>query len=228
MSVSWRCAAGLFLGGINLVVVPLMLIPLTKMLSDRVGMLTFAAVAALSTVFLFAYRVSRTAEVVLYVIGSLILLFSASIIKAFAWGLVAKLPPPPFRQVVMSYNSAIYMFGRGTGAILGPAFHNERSAPLRRVSQARAPSSAQRSWPSCAHVACAATPPNGIASHMCPRVCNARDAQLVCGVHHLPQSGGVHCYSPRVQAAHRPWQSVSLGCSPWRSHELVALTLCAP
>jgi len=102
-----------------------MLIPLTKMLSDRVGMLTFAAVAALSTVFLFAYRVSRTAEVVLYVIGSLILLFSASIIKAFAWGLVAKLPPPPFRQVVMSYNSAIYMFGRGTGAILGPAFHNE-------------------------------------------------------------------------------------------------------
>lgn len=119
---------GLFLGGINLAIVPLMLLPVTKHLSDRVGMVAFAALAALSSVFFFEYDASlpKVAAVVLYVLGSLTLLFAASIIKAFAWGHVSKLPPTiPQKQLIMSTNSAIYMFGRGTGAVLGPAFHNE-------------------------------------------------------------------------------------------------------
>ena len=35
------------------------------------------------------------------------------------WGYVTKLAPPSHRQPIMSAMAAVYMFGRGTGSVLG-------------------------------------------------------------------------------------------------------------
>ena len=111
---------GLFLAGLNLSAVPVILLPVTKWLADRQGLLCSYALCALSSLFFFAYpNQNRDADVTLYALGSFLLLCGAQVAKGFAWALVSKLPPQHELPVVMSANAALYMFGRGTGAFIG-------------------------------------------------------------------------------------------------------------
>ena len=111
---------GVYLGLLNLVVVPLLLVPLSDWLADRTGLL-FYALIALSAVFFVEYGMGTAPYAVLYAVGSPVLLFGAQAAKGFVWSMVSKLPAPAQREAVMSANSMFYMFGRGTGALLSPA-----------------------------------------------------------------------------------------------------------
>lgn len=111
--------SGFYLAGLNIAAVPFGLLPVARFISDRVGMACFAGVAAIATIFFYDYNLGVAAEASVYGVGAVLLLIGAQFMKAFAWGLVSKLPPPAGRPLVMSVNSMMYMFGRGCGAIVG-------------------------------------------------------------------------------------------------------------
>ena len=127
---------GVYLAGLNLVVLPFGFIPIANCLSDNQGMLGATLVVLLGVAFLWDYVMGTASRAILYGFGSVVLLTGASFIKAFAWGLVSKLPPPPGRPLVMSINSSVYMFGRGTGAIVGGCTHHTLSS-LAAAARAR-------------------------------------------------------------------------------------------
>ena len=109
-----------YLGLLNLVVVPLLLVPLSDWLPDRTGLL-FYALIALSAIYFVEYGMGTAPYAVIYTVGSPVLLFGAQAAKGFVWSIVSKLPAPARREAVMSANSMFYMLGRGTGALLSPA-----------------------------------------------------------------------------------------------------------
>jgi len=111
--------AGILLALVNLGVVIGMLPPWTRKLADGKGAAVCLGLCALSQAFLFAYPLERAPAVVVYVLGSLLLLVAAGVCKAFVWGFVTKIAPISHRQPIMSAMAAVYMFGRGTGSILG-------------------------------------------------------------------------------------------------------------
>jgi len=110
--------AGLYLGGLNLLAVPFGFIPVAACFTDRQGLAVFGAMILAADAFFWPHDSGLATKASVYGVGSVLLLIAAAFLKAFGWGLVSKLPPPQRRQLAISLNSTIYMWGRGLGAVV--------------------------------------------------------------------------------------------------------------
>jgi len=100
-----------------------------KVCNDKKGMAVFLAMSLCAYLPLFGYfpasdtqdNPSRYAEIAVYAVGSILLVNGNMIGRQFTWSLVTKLAPKGHKQLALGLNAAIYMCGRGVGALLSGA-----------------------------------------------------------------------------------------------------------
>jgi len=127
--------------GVLQTVVPVTMVGWPKYMIDRTGITAFMTVAVIAYLFMFNYiewtpevgsgtfqesgdKGKKVDTIVLYTIGSFFLVNGNMIARGFTWALITKLAPIPSRAKVLGINAAVYMFGRGCGALLTPAVSN--------------------------------------------------------------------------------------------------------
>jgi len=118
--------SGIYLGCINLLVVPFSLIPIARYVQDNKGMLWATILLLVINPMFWDYHLDTVfASAMVLGTGAFLLLTSAQFHKSFAWGHVSKLPPATRRPDVIVINTFVYMMGRGLGSIVAPYIDTE-------------------------------------------------------------------------------------------------------
>lgn len=76
---------------------------ITKLLTDRKGMIISSASAVLGSIFLFGYSTNvMVGDVAVYTVGSMIVLASVQIMRGFNWAITTKIIPTHYSSKVVS------------------------------------------------------------------------------------------------------------------------------
>ena len=121
----WRIEiAALTLGCANLVCVALAAAHLNlnrRFKDDRVGALASFLLTLGASILFFVYGSNKVLQVITFIFGGIILLYSMQNAKGFIFSINSKWSGvPKERSRVMMFNNMLYMAGRGIGAIVAP------------------------------------------------------------------------------------------------------------